>query len=43
MAATLEFPYAPPKAVMDPASVRNYGAAIFRAWNQLTFAGAKAD
>jgi len=40
MAATLEFPYAPPKAVMDPDSVRTYGAAVLRAWSAVKFADA---
>jgi hypothetical protein len=39
MAATLEVPFAPPRAVMDPQSVRSYGAAILRAWNRMMFAG----
>jgi hypothetical protein len=39
MAATLEMPYAPPKAATDPESVRGYGAAILRAWNRTVFAG----
>jgi len=35
MAVTLETPFAPGKTKMSPDAVRNYGAALLRAWNQL--------
>ncbi|HEV7280053.1 MAG TPA: M14 family zinc carboxypeptidase [Pirellulaceae bacterium] len=38
MAATLEIPYAPAKAIMHPEAVRSYGEAILRAWNETSFA-----
>lgn len=40
LSATLEIPYAPRGAAMDPASVRSYGAAVLRAWTRMEFAGA---
>ncbi|TWU06217.1 M14 family zinc carboxypeptidase [Stieleria varia] len=36
MAVTLETPFAPRKAKMSPDEVRSYGAALLRAWNQVT-------
>ena len=39
MAMTLEFPYAPERKAMDPASCVRYGEALLRAWNQAEFEG----
>jgi murein tripeptide amidase MpaA len=37
LSIALEVPFAPPNAIMDPATVRNYGEALLNAWMQTTF------
>lgn len=37
MTCTLEFPFAPPKAEMNPTALRDYGRAMLEAWNQMNF------
>ena len=37
MSATFEYPFAPPKAAADPPAVRDYGAAMLRAFTETTF------
>jgi len=37
MVATLEIPFAPPKPIMHPAALRQYGQSILGAWAHMTF------
>ncbi len=43
LAATLEFPFAPPGKATDPASCRAYGRVILEAWVNTPFVGLKED
>lgn len=41
MAATLEFPFAPPAKATDPRSCREYGKAVLQAWVATRFISAE--